>query len=239
MKYKILITGWYFEKYISFYKNLIPLSSNIIVCTHKKFVPSFIKDNFSVRKFEDKGGFGLALYQQIYESFDSLQLTKLDMLIFMHDDLFIKDISFPNIFFSKLKSYKLVGNSIEHPLINEFGLIKDYKKYAKGDWFDEVLKIKNFKWKVIDSRCFAVNPETLRLINGFEDCYWGNEIRMSNITLRLFSAKFSYFYGIDSISSLSDEWLRSKYIEEDILESFNKSLLAGFKRFLNKLKKNY
>lgn len=239
MNYKILISGWYFREYKSFYEKLKPLSSNILICTHKKEIPNFISDNFNISFFDDIGGFGLALYQQIFLKLNELNLDKQDMLIFMHDDAWVKRLDFPKAFYQKLNDFKLVGNSKEKPSIYDFSKIKDYKKFSKGDWFNKVAKLKDFKWKVIDSRCFAIKPIDLIKVDGFSDCYWGSNIRDSNITLRLFSAKFSYFNGINSIGELSKTWLNSDYIEEDKLESIHKSFVLAGKRKLNLLRKKF
>ena len=49
--------------------------------------------------------------------------------------------------------------------------------------------------------------EILYKLNGFEDLYLGKNLRDTNISLRLFSAKYSYFFGCEKMTTLTDNWL--------------------------------
>jgi hypothetical protein len=101
----------------------------------------------------------------------------------------------------------------------------------------------DFKWKIIDGRCFAIRPETLRDINGLEDMYWGKDHKTTNYSLRLFSAKLSYYYGVECVDYISDQWLVSDYIIEDVGDNpkrpKNRTLSAFFDKAKKKIKATF
>lgn len=239
MKFQIIIAGWYFNEYKKFYESIAHLNENIIVASHKK-IPQFIKKSFNTHQFDNHGGVP-SLYNKVWKFYKN-KLLKTDFLIFMHDDTIIKDFTFIEEFHARLKKYHCVGNSQELPLFYELNDIKDLKNYVKGKWLNILMQNNNnnFKFRIVDFRCFAIRTVSLQKLSGFEDLYEGNNLRDTNISLRLFSAKLSYFFGLNSLDTLTNGWLESKYFITDKNDSFKKiKILKFLKNTINKFLKRW
>ncbi|KPA13969.1 hypothetical protein MHK_005824 [Candidatus Magnetomorum sp. HK-1] len=235
MKYKIYVAGWYFEEYESFYQSMLPLKDHVIVGSHRK-IPDNVSSIYKSKFYENIGG-GIGLYEQLRLDDEFSEINEQDFVIFMHDDAKILRLDFPEKLFEILQTKKCAGNSIENPLYHDFKDIEAGEEYAKGDWFQKAKSIPDFKWKVVDGRCFAIKTEILREINGLEDMYWGTDHRTTNYSLRLFSAKLACYYGTESVDYISDKWLVSDYIIEDVGDNPNRSKNKGVSAFLSKIKK--
>lgn len=238
MNFQIIIAGWYFDEYKKFYKSIAHLNKNIIVASHKK-IPQFIKKSFITHQFDNYGGVP-SLYNKVWMFYKNM-LLKTDFLIFMHDDTIIKDFTFIEEFYERLQKFHCVGNSQEMPLFYEFNDIKKLNNYVKGNWFNKLKKNnENFRFKIVDFRCFAIRTASLQKLSGFEDLYEGDNLRDTNISLRLFSAKLSYYFGMNSLNTLTNNWLESDFFITDKNDSFKK---IGILKFLKNttykyLKKN-
>ncbi len=222
MNYKIIVAGWYFEDYRKLYKDLLRFKKNVIVASHKK-IPSDIKKNFKCVEYENFGGVP-ALYQKVWSDFKNSFLSETDYLLFMHDDTIIKNIHFIEKINELLINFDCISNSQELPVLNNFMTIRNLDRYVKSDWYEKLNNnYDDFQYKIIDFRCFAIKYEILNKLNGFEDLYLGKNLRDTNISLRLFSAKYSYFFGYEKMTTLTDNWLESEYFITDKNDSLKKN----------------
>ncbi len=146
-----------------------------------------------------------------YQFNELVDLSRYDAVIYCHDDLMIKDATFPEAVLEKLRdgAIKVVGNG-NNGVDSEFR----YGKYRHVmRWPDD----DDFVVRTVRGSFFAARTEIFARTGNFP-VHWkasDRSMKKGNVSLRNFGYIISKTYGVDAISYLEPEsWLETRYLVE-------------------------
>lgn len=206
----ICVLGWHYLD--DFYERLyeIPVEKHIISHRNESYLSrrplhQLIRDDVHVMPNVglDWGG-----YHQFNELVD---LSRYDAVIYCHDDVSIKDTSFPAAILDKLRDERVmvVGNG-KNGVDTEFRFGK-YRHVMRGDEDDD------FVVRTVRGSFFAARSEVFGRIGNFPVEWEASERRMKrgNVSLRNFGYLVTKAYGREAIDYLEPEsWLETRYLVE-------------------------
>ena len=210
MRFCFCILGWYFFE--DFYEDIYKIKCDKYIICHRDrdflikakerlfekikndihFCPNLGLDWGGYYQFNEKN------YHQNY-----------DFVIYCHDDLVIKDLSFVQAIQEKFQheKIKVIGNG-KNVTDSEF----TYEKYKDRMFFRDT---DDFIIRTVRGSFFAARTEIFSKIGNFP-VYWRTQkLKKGNISLRNFAYLVTKNYGIESIVYLDqDSWLETKYLIE-------------------------
>jgi hypothetical protein len=211
MKYCYCVLAWYF--YEDFFESLGSLSGDRFIITHRSKgwldanpLPSGIREQ--VRVFENVG-LDWGAYHQFVAATD---LTPYDFVIFIQDDVVIKDSRFPQRCADVFQDpgIKVIGNG-KNGTDWEFR----YEKYRdRMFWPDS----DDLVVRTVRGSFFAVRTDVFQKVGNFP-VYWdvtgGPKQNKANISLRNFGYLITKHFGADAITYLDwDHYLDTPFLNE-------------------------
>ncbi len=204
------VLGWHYPD--NFYERLYQIPIDKYIISHRdenyhlgRSLHELIRGDVRVMPNVglDWGG-----YHQFNESVD---LARYDAVIYCHDDISIKDTSFPAAIVEKLRNerVKVVGNG-NNGVDTEFRYGK-YRHVMRGDEDDD------FVVRTVRGSFIVVRTEVLDRIGTFPVDWAASEQKMKrgNISLRNFGYIITKTYGREAIAYLEPEsWLETSYLVE-------------------------
>ena len=211
MRYCFCVAGWYF--YEDFFASLYSMDGDKYVVSHRypayfeaAAIPEQVRRDLIV--FENRG-LDWGLYHQFKERVD---LSPYDFVIFIHDDVVIKDTTFPRAIIEKLRNpaVQVVGNG-RNGTDWEFR----FGKYRRRMFWQE--EDDNFIVRTVRGSFFAARTSIFERIGNFP-VYWPArpaKQNKGNYSLRNFGYVISKTFGRESIVYLDDEhYLDTPYLSE-------------------------
>ncbi|MFQ5628868.1 MAG: hypothetical protein ACE5I1_08915 [bacterium] len=210
MKHCFCILGWYFYK--EFYDKLYAIEGDKYIISHRDevYIESLNGINERIRSdifFGENIGLEWGGYYQFIEMG---HYEKYDFVIFMHDDLVIKDVGFVEVLkkrFAAEPALKVIGNGKNGKDWQfRFGKYKDRMFFQDDD---------DFPVRTVRGSFFAARTDIFPAIGNFPVKWKTKTPKKGNVSLRNFGYIISKNFGIDSISYLDENcWLNTQYICE-------------------------
>jgi len=207
------ISGWHFRE--DFFRQVLTVpDADIYVISHRpnKSIPGFIFDNLEASHIliRPNIGYDWGCYQQFLRS----GLWKdYEYLYFLHDDVEILDIGFPEACENLLSKHAVIGNGGGFGSASTASVQEHPYAYAHSSWHPESL---NFEHKTVRGSFFATTRKVLEKIGKFE-VYWdlfSLNIEFGNWSTKASCGKLQAAYGEDSFGFLSETFGRSPYLIE-------------------------
>lgn len=219
----IIIAGWYFYKN-GFYESIIDIASkdndvDVFISSHKKIndidssVLSLIHKipRCTIIYFENYG-YDWGMYSKAI-SFIGGNYKDYKYICFIQDDVEIIDLDFLNVFINHIesKNLKVLGNSFnvkEYPFKLTHPHVIEWLRLSEWQY-----SIKSESWSTVRGSFFVVKSEIFDFIKSIPYKI-GHHSGFGNWGVISFSGMVSDLFGINSISTISNEYLRSDYIIE-------------------------
>lgn len=213
-KIVVCVAGWHFEK--AFYSRVCQLrDADVFIVSHKKkpsvpqFVFEFLPENHVI--FRENVGYDWGCYQQFLET----GIWKnYEFVFFIHDDVKILDLGFVNRCIDLLsKGFGVVGNGrnntkLDWPLTHA-------ECYAHSKWMPPSII---FLHDTVRGSFFATTKSSLLKIVSFE-VFWDKfhlNLRLGNYSLISTCGKIQAIFGENAFVFLSDTYLVSPFMIEDV-----------------------
>lgn len=213
MRYCFCVLGWYF--YEDFFAQLYSMPGDKYVVSHRAqawldaaTLPPGVRDDLIV--FPNVG-LDWGLYYQFKNRVD---VTQYDFIVYIHDDVVIKDTSFParlEAIFAADEGIKVIGNGKNG---NDWEF--RYGKYCKRMLWPDA---DDFIVRTVRGSFFAARTDIFGAIGGNFPVWWrvtpGPKQNKANNSLRNFGYIVSKVYGRDAITYLDwDNYLDTPYLSE-------------------------
>lgn len=222
MKYLIIVVGWYLDN-IAFYKKLASIFNkgniDILIASHQSednlsdYLRNFIEKNLLKVKIQyfPNIGYDWGAYNQAILHLGN-KVLNYDYICFLHDDIEIKDDNVLDIFkgYMQQNNLKLLGNSYNaqrHPFPKTHPHIVQWMKLTLGINPDLTA------WSTVRGSFFMADAKIFKEIK--EIPYkTGHHSGFGNWGVIAFGGLVSKLFGVDSISTMSNYMLYSKYVIE-------------------------
>ncbi len=261
-KILFIIGGWHFFKkgFYQIIKNISKNNSNInfFVSSHRKKEDINKKTLGIIRSIKncqlihfENVGFDWGMYSQAVDNLET-SILEYDYIFFMHDDIKIKNLNFIEkfILFIEENNLAVVGNSFNsdkmsfhetHPQIIKWGETSEWQ-----------IHIKSKSWTTVRGSFWVAKKSVFEKIRRIPFKV-GENIRSGNWGLILFAGQVTDLFGPSSIDIISNELLRSPYINEyyrgkkviwhkisikykKVKRKYKKKILRFISKLYNKLK---
>lgn len=206
----ICVLGWHFPD--EFYERLyeIPIEKHIVSHRDASYLDgrplgARIANDVHVRP---NAGLDWGGYHQFNELVD---LSRYDAVIYCHDDITIKDTTFPALVAERFRDehLKVIGNG-NNGVDSEFRFGK-YRHIMRSPEDDD------FVVRTVRGSFFAARTDVFDQIGNFPVEWEASERKMKkgNVSLRNFGYAVTKAFGVESISYLEPEsWLETRYLIE-------------------------
>lgn len=206
----VCVVGWHYPA--EFYERLYEIPIDKYVISHRDEgyllewpLRELIHGDLRVMS---NAGLDWGGYHQFNELVD---LARYDAVLYCHDDVSIKDASFPAAIAEKLRDSRVmvVGNG-NNGVDTEFRFGK-YRQVMRGEEDDD------FAVRTVRGSFFAARTEVFARIGNFPVEWEASERRMKrgNVSLRNFGYLVTKAYGREAIDYLEPEsWLETRYLVE-------------------------
>ncbi len=211
MRYCFCVLGWYF--YPDFFEQLNRMPGDKYVVSHRE--PDYFKSSAIPAGVQERlrlfpnVGLDWGLYSQFKEGTD---LSGYDFVIYVHDDVVLKDLNFPERIIELFadQKIKVVGNG-KNGTDWQFPYAK-YRKRMVGEEEDD------FVVRTVRGSFFAARTDIFATIGNFP-VYWkaqaGLKQNKGNVSLRNFGYLITKHFGAESITYLDwDHYLDTPYLSE-------------------------
>ena len=224
----ICVAGWHYNE--DFYAKVsgIP-QSEVFVVSHKarELVPSFLF-NYVDRThvfFERNLGYDWGCYQQ----FISKKIWReFEYVLFMHDDIIIKDRNFLAKCIELLEEYTVVGNGKHES--RRFDVPNTHSEsYAHSSWKPPS---RRFKHSGVRGSFFATTREALERLGKIE-VFWDPfhiTSRFGNWSTRATTGKWEQLYGEKCFGFLSQTYCESNYMVELVRGGLGETTISPIKK---------
>jgi len=209
----LCISGWHFRE--DFFRQVLTIpDADIYVISHRpnKSIPGFLFDVLDPSHIliRPNIGYDWGCYQQFLKS----ELWKeYEYLYFLHDDVEILDIGFPEVCERLLSKHAVIGNGGGFGSASTASVQKHPYAYAHSSWHPESL---NFEHKTVRGSFFATTRKVLEKIGKFE-VYWdlfSLNIEFGNWSTKATCGKLQAAFGKDCFGYLSKTFGNSPYLIE-------------------------
>jgi hypothetical protein len=211
MRYCFCVAGWYFDR--EFFEALYAIEGDKYVASHRDpayfdtvDLPPGVREDLMV--FPNHG-LDWGLYYQFIEAVD---VSPYDFVIFIHDDVVIKDPTFPQALAEKFADprIKVIGNG-RNGTDAEFR----FEKYKDRMFWQEE---DGFLVRTVRGSFFAARSDIFPVIGNFP-VFWkvkpGPKQNKANISLRNFGYIVTKHFRLESITYLDEvNYLDTRYISE-------------------------
>jgi hypothetical protein len=207
------IIGWHFQE--EFFQKVLSIPEvDIYLVSHKSqnLIPPFIIETLGESRILSRAniGYDWGCFQQFLNS----KLWKqYEILYFMHDDIEILDIGFPQACEELLQKHAVVGNGGGTGPASNTQVKKHPYAYAHSSWKPDSL---DFQHKTVRGSFFATTREVLERIGKFE-VYWDPfvlNIEFGNWSTKASCGKLQSAFGEECFGYLSRTFGSSAYIRE-------------------------
>jgi hypothetical protein len=207
------ITGWHFPE--GFYQTLSSQGNiDIYIISHKKQreLPRYIFELFREDQilFQSNIGYDWGCYQQFL---NSGLWSGSEVIVFMHDDIQIRDFGFIDRVKDLLETYQVIGNGRGEGSVSFTGVREHPYAYAHSTWRPGSY---DFQHPTVRGSFFALKRQTLEELSSFE-VYWDPyklNIDFGNWSTKATCGKMEAYLGPDCFGYLSDTFGKSAYITE-------------------------
>ncbi len=207
MTHCFCLLGWHF--YEDFYESLYRVEGKKYIISHREraFVeplPVWSQIQHDVFFTENRGlewgGYHQFVAMKLYEPYD--------FVVFLHDDVVIKDVNFVAALRAKFfdPKIKVVGNG-KNGSDWEFRFEK-YRDRMAGEEADD------FIVRTVRGSFFAARSGIFRTLGNFPVHWHSKKMTHGNISLRNFGYVITKNFGRDSIAYLADSHLETPYLVE-------------------------
>ena len=208
----ICVTGWYFHEDFYAQVSKVP-GAEVFVVSHKarRLVPNYLFNYVPPTHvfFKANLGYDWGCYQQFVQK---RVWREFEYVVFMHDDLVIKNADFLTPCITLLDTYKVVGNGrqmaerLDYPNTHA-------EAYAHSSWKPPS---RQFRHDVVRGSFFATTRKSLEQLEKFE-VFWDPfhlTSRFGNWSTRATCGKWEYLCGEKCFGFLSEKYCESDYLLE-------------------------